>query len=80
MPPKRRTDTSERRRTPRVSERVPLGITEGGTTLEAETVNLSAAGAYCTLDRFLAPMTKLQLDYGTGRRASPRSTTHLLQD
>lgn len=63
MPPKRRTDTSERRRTPRVSERVPLGITEGGTTLEAETVNLSAAGAYCTLDRFLAPMTKLQLDY-----------------
>ena len=63
MPPKRRTETSERRRAPRVSERVPLAITEGGTPIQAETVNLSAAGAYCTLDRFLAPMTKLQLDY-----------------
>ena len=78
MPSKRRTETSERRRLPRVSERVPLAITEGGTVLQAETVNLSAAGAYCTLDRFLAPMTKLQLDYelpdGGGRRTRLRCT------
>ncbi|OGX29065.1 MAG: hypothetical protein A3B78_03460 [Omnitrophica WOR_2 bacterium RIFCSPHIGHO2_02_FULL_67_20] len=58
-----RTEASERRRSPRVSERVPLAITDGGAPIQAETVNLSAAGAYCTLDRFLAPMTKLQLDY-----------------
>ncbi len=58
-----RTEAAERRRAPRVSECVPLGITEDGTTFKAETVNLSATGAYCTLDRFLAPMTKLQLDY-----------------
>ena len=76
--PRPRTETSERRRAPRVSERVPLGITEGGATLTAETVNLSANGAYCTLDRFLAPMTKLQLDYElpghTGRRVRIRCT------
>jgi hypothetical protein len=48
---------------PRVAERVPFAITEGGVALQADTVNLSAAGAYCTLERFIAPMTKLQLDY-----------------
>ena len=55
--------STERRQAPRVDHRVPLGITGEGTTLQTETVNLSAAGVYCTLDRFLAPMTKLQLDY-----------------
>ena len=55
--------SAERRQAPRVSHRVSLGITGDGTTLQTETVNLSAAGVYCTLDRFLAPMTKLQLDY-----------------
>ena len=54
---------SDRRRSPRVAERVPFAITEGRAAVQAESVNLSAAGAYCTLERFIAPMTKLQLDY-----------------
>lgn len=53
--------TPERRRAPRVAERIPLAISDGGVALTAETKNISATGAYCTLDRFIAPMTKLQL-------------------
>ena len=54
---------TERRRNPRINHRLPMGITSDGTTIQTQTVNLSAAGVYCTLDRFLAPMTKLQLAY-----------------
>ena len=57
------TPRQERRASPRVAERVALAIADAGTTLQTETKNLSASGAYCTLDRFVAPMTKLQLQF-----------------
>ena len=69
--------TPERRRTPRVEERVPLSLTDGGMDLRTETKNLSVAGAYCALDRFIPPMTKLQLTLelpGTFRRTRVRCT------
>ncbi|MBI3083337.1 MAG: PilZ domain-containing protein [Candidatus Omnitrophica bacterium] len=53
----------ERRRAPRVPERVPLAITAAEAVVEAETKNLSASGVYCALERFIAPMTKLQLAF-----------------
>ena len=52
---------SERRRAPRVSERVPLALTGEGAGIHTESENLSAAGVYCTLNRFISPMTKLQV-------------------
>ena len=58
-----RLKSQERRKAPRVSERVALAVTDAKLTLRTETKNLSASGAYCTLDRFLAPMTKLQLQF-----------------
>ena len=57
------TMTRERRHEPRVAERVPLAIRDASTELATETNNLSASGAYCTLDRFIAPMSKLQLRF-----------------
>jgi hypothetical protein len=51
---------------------VPLGISDGGDVLKTETVNLSEAGVYCTLERFLAPMTKLQLEYELPRPGSSK--------
>lgn len=53
----------ERRQAPRASERVSVAVTENGAAFRAETNNLSATGAYCTVDRFIAPMTKLQIEY-----------------
>jgi len=55
--------SEERRRAPRLSERVAVAISDAGTELKTETKNLSASGAYCTLDRFIAPMSKLQLRF-----------------
>ena len=57
------TMTRERRREPRAAERLPLAIQDAGAELTTETHNLSASGAYCTLDRFIAPMSKLQLHF-----------------
>src|SRR3989338_7267311 len=53
----------ERRRHPRALERVSLAITESGGEVSAETKNISASGAYCNVDRFIAPMTKLDLRF-----------------
>ena len=53
----------ERRQAPRVTERVWLALRGEATDLRAETKNLSTIGAYCVLDRFLSPMTKLQLEF-----------------
>ena len=53
----------ERRQAPRVTERVTLALRDATAEFRTETKNLSTAGAYCTLDRFLAPMTKLQLAF-----------------
>ena len=56
------TMTKERRHAPRVSERIAIALSDATTALTAETTNLSSSGVYCTLDRFVAPMTKLQLE------------------
>lgn len=55
--------TRERRGAPRAAERVLVAVTDAGAVLQTETKNISASGAYCTLDRFVAPMTKLQLAF-----------------
>jgi hypothetical protein len=63
---------AEQRRSPRVTERLPLRLDEAGGEWVTTTENLSASGAYCTLDRFVAPMTKvrvtLEVPHGTNRR------------
>lgn len=53
----------ERRRHPRAPERVVVAVTEDGTVLQTHTRNLSASGAYCTVNRFVPPMTKLDLQF-----------------
>jgi hypothetical protein len=54
---------AERRKAPRVDERVSLSIASDAGELAVETRNLSAAGAYCETTQFIAPMTKLQLRF-----------------
>ena len=55
--------SQERRRAPRISERVSVEISDATAECRTETTNISTVGAYCTLDRFIAPMTKLQLEF-----------------
>ena len=54
---------AERRQAPRVDERVAIAISSDGQAIQAETENLSTSGAYCVLDHFIAPMTKLELAF-----------------
>ncbi len=67
------TSPHERRREPRAVEQLTLDLQDAATQLTAETKNLSASGAYCTLERFIPPMSKLQLHFelpGNGTRRS----------
>ena len=68
---------NERRTAPRVAERIRFALLQDGNTLEAETRNLSTSGAYCTTSRFIAPMTKLQVQFdlpGGARKSTIRCT------
>lgn len=51
----------ERRHAPRVAKALPFAVAHGVGEFVTKTKNLSASGAYCTLRRFLPPMTKLHV-------------------
>ena len=53
----------ERRSAPRIPERLSVMLADQGQEFLVETKNLSASGAYCTVDRFIPPMTKLSVRY-----------------
>lgn len=58
-----RMTAPERRQAPRISERVAIAISGDGQVWQAQTKDLSTAGAYLLLDRFIPPMTKLQVEF-----------------
>lgn len=58
-----RVMSPERRKAPRVDECLSIAISGDGQVAQAQTQNLSTAGAYCLLDRFIPPMTKLELAF-----------------
>ena len=62
---------SERRGSPRIEMQVPMNLAVDGEMLITRTKNLSASGAYCTLRRFLEPMTKLQVQLELPGRPRP---------
>ncbi len=51
----------ERRRHPRLEHNVPLKISGLDFDVVTETRNLSSSGAYCRVDKYIEPMTKLSL-------------------
>ncbi len=51
----------ERRAAPRLAKQLPIILADAAGDMVVQTTNISASGAYCTLTRFLPPMTKLQV-------------------
>lgn len=51
----------ERRRTPRLDNNIPLKIRSDDFDIVTETKNLSSSGAYCRINKYLEPMTKLKI-------------------
>ncbi len=53
--------TPERRRHPRLENHIPLKICSDDFDVVTETKNLSSSGAYCRVNKYLEPMTKLKI-------------------
>ncbi|HEC69381.1 MAG TPA: PilZ domain-containing protein [Candidatus Omnitrophica bacterium] len=51
----------ERRRYPRLSKVLPLKISSQNFEIVTQTKNLSCNGAFCPVNTYLAPMTKLKI-------------------
>ena len=62
----------ERRKAPRVASHVPLTLTDATQEVSTVTHNISASGAYCTLSRFVAPMTKIRVRLELPGSSSPK--------
>ena len=51
----------ERRKFPRLDNNIPVKISSEETDVVTETLNLSAAGAYCKVNKYFEPMAKLEI-------------------
>ena len=52
----------EQRKFPRASRNVPVKISQADGDIVTETVNISRAGAYCKVGKYIEPMTKLKVN------------------
>lgn len=53
--------SQERRRHPRLQGNIPLKLSCGDFDIVTETQNLSRNGAYCRVNKYVEPMTKLKI-------------------
>jgi len=51
----------ERRISPRIDKTIPLKLSNGGFDILTETTNISSSGAYCSVNKQIELMTKLNL-------------------
>jgi hypothetical protein len=56
-----RTSTKERRSHPRLENNVPVKIFSDDGDIVTETGNVSRSGAYCRINKYIEPMTKLKI-------------------
>lgn len=54
-------DSIERRRHPRIDKQLALKIKGRDFDSVTETINISQSGAYCHVDKYIEPMTKLNI-------------------
>ena len=63
--------TQEKRSAPRIAKQIRFAISDGTSVIQAETKNLSVSGAYCLIDKFIAPMTKLEVQFELPHKQHP---------
>lgn len=51
---------SEKRQHPRLKKNLPIKIRNGDFDIFTETKNISCTGAYCQIDKYIAPFTKIK--------------------
>lgn len=52
---------TERRRSPRIEKEIALKIRADNCDIVTQTKNISSLGAYCTVNRYIPPLTKLAI-------------------
>ncbi|MFH1190619.1 MAG: PilZ domain-containing protein [Candidatus Omnitrophota bacterium] len=52
-------ETKERREHPRLSHKLPLNLAVNGYDFSTVSRNISSVGAYCHLDKYMPPFTKI---------------------
>lgn len=52
---------TERRFSPRIEQRLPVNLCANGYSFATLTQNISSSGAYCHIDKYIPPFTKLAI-------------------
>lgn len=52
---------TERRQYPRIAQRLPLNLAANGYDFSTTTENVSCVGAYCHIDKYIPPFTKIMV-------------------
>ncbi len=65
----------ERREDPRLENNIPVKICQDGENLVTETKNVSRSGAYCCVNQYIAPMTKLKVHLLLSAPGAEKNTT-----
>ncbi len=56
-----KTKKSERRQYPRIQQRLPLKIAANGYDFATSTLNISCLGAYCFINKYVPPFTRVMV-------------------
>lgn len=65
----------ERRKHPRMHGNIPLKISSGDFDIVTETKNVSRSGANCCVNKYIEPMTKLQIHFLLPFKRQDRNVT-----
>lgn len=67
--------SKERRLHPRLEQKLPLDLAVNGYDFVTSTSNISCLGAYCHLDKYMPPFTKISVKLSLpGKERSDKST------
>lgn len=64
----------EKRRHPRINKNLPIKIKNGDFDIVTETKNISCIGAYCQVDRYVSPFTKIKAKISIPAKIKNNST------
>jgi len=69
----------ERRRAPRITRSLPIKLNKKDFDVITETKNISCIGAYCTVPKYIEPMTKLKIVLIIPKYPGSKSSTQTIE-
>jgi len=69
------SDPKERRQHPRLEQQLPLDLAVDGYDFSTITRNISSVGAYCHLDKYMPPFTKISVKLSLPSKNQPGKNT-----